>query len=226
MKRLHNEDLELQIKLAQLQADVQINLTVGFGISAILGALVIGILQTIYNLPSEKVLLKTILLISGSISSVMFLYASIHFTKKVIAARKKMDDLKIEEINEEKISLIADDQLRVQFGTAGNYSAEEALENQLASAAFYLMNMGYSRQEIQEKFNEVRQNPQKLAELFTLPQKEIYNMPSEIQQANESFNNSQNNPPVQNTSTEQEHSFDARWNPDEEQACYQTWLLW
>ena len=94
MKRLHNEDLELQIKLAQLQADVQINLTVGFGISAILGALVIGILQTIYNLPSEKVLLKTILLISGSISSVMFLYASIHFTKKVIAARKKMDDLK------------------------------------------------------------------------------------------------------------------------------------
>lgn len=121
---------------------------------------------------------------------------------------KKMDDLKIEEINEEKISLIADDQLRVQFGTAGNYSAEEALENQLASAAFYLMNMGYSRQEIQEKFNEVRQNPQKLAELFTLPQKEIYNMPSEIQQANESFSNSQNNPPVQNTSTEQEHDFD------------------
>lgn len=32
-------------------------------------------------------------------------------------------------------------------------------------------------------------------------------MPSEIQQANESFSNSQNNPPVQNTSTEQEHDF-------------------
>jgi hypothetical protein len=95
---------------------------------------------------------------------------------------KKMNSLKLEDINEEKISLIADDLLREQFGASGNYSASDALENQLASAAFYLMNMGYSREEIQEKFNEVRQDHKKLGELFTLPQKEIYSMPTEIRE--------------------------------------------
>jgi len=93
---------------------------------------------------------------------------------------KKMDSLKLEEISEEKISLMADDLLREQFGGSTSYSASDALENQLASAAFYLMNMGYSREEIQEKFNEVRQDHSKLGDLFTLPQKEIYSMPIEI----------------------------------------------
>ncbi|MFX1590640.1 MAG: hypothetical protein ACFFC1_21110, partial [Promethearchaeota archaeon] len=121
----------------------------------------------------------------------------------------KLDNIKLEEINEEKISLIADDQLREQFGTVGNYSAEEALENQLSSAAFYLMNMGYSRHEIQEKFNDVRQNPQKLAELFTLQQKEIYNTPTEIQEINESLGSNQSNSEGQEISSEQDNDFDA-----------------
>ncbi|MFX1361689.1 MAG: hypothetical protein ACFE8T_15265, partial [Promethearchaeota archaeon] len=95
----------------------------------------------------------------------------------------KIKTLKLEEINEEKISLMADDLLREQFGAPGNYSAADALENQLSSAAFYLINMGYSEKEIQEKFNEVRQHPSKLGELFTLPQKEIYSIPTEIEQS-------------------------------------------
>lgn len=98
----------------------------------------------------------------------------------------KIKTLKLEEINEERISLLADDRLREQFGTSGSYSAADALENQLSSAAFFLMNMGYSREEIQEKFSEVRQNPSKLGDLFNLPQKEIYSMPSEISQADHS----------------------------------------
>ena len=93
----------------------------------------------------------------------------------------KINSFKIDEINEEKISVAADDQLREQFGGAGGYNTSEALENQLASAAFYLMNMGYSREAIQEKFNEVRQDPTKLEALFNLQQREIYNLPSEIQ---------------------------------------------
>ena len=93
----------------------------------------------------------------------------------------KINDLKIDEIIEEKISSLADDQLRQQFG-GSNYNASEALENQLASAAFYLMNMGYSREEIQEKFNEVRQDPSRLETLFNTQQREIYNLPLEIQQ--------------------------------------------
>ncbi|MGB5912351.1 MAG: hypothetical protein WBH31_14250 [Promethearchaeia archaeon] len=95
----------------------------------------------------------------------------------------KIQTLKFEEINEEKIGLVADDLLREQFGAPGNYSAADALENQLSSAAFYLMNMGYSREEIQEKFNEVRRHPSKLGELFTTPQKEIYSIPTEIEQS-------------------------------------------
>jgi len=93
----------------------------------------------------------------------------------------KINSLKVNEINEEKISLLADDQLREQFGGTGNYNTSEALENQLASAAFYLMNMGYSRDDIQEKFNEVRQDPTRLEALFNLQQREIYSTPSEIQ---------------------------------------------
>jgi len=78
--------------------------------------------------------------------------------------------------------LIADDRLREQFGGTSTYSTSEALENQLASAAFYLMNMGYSREDIQERFNEVRQDPTRLEALFNLQQREIYSTPSEIQQ--------------------------------------------
>lgn len=95
----------------------------------------------------------------------------------------KIQTLKLEEINEEKIGLVADDLLREQFGAPGNYSAADAMENQLSSAAFYLMNMGYTDEEIQEKFNEVRHHPSKLGELFTLPQKEIYSIPTEIEQS-------------------------------------------
>jgi len=98
----------------------------------------------------------------------------------------KINSLKINEINEEKISLIADDGLREQFGGTDAYSTSEALENQLASAAFYLMNMGYSRDDIQERFNEVRQDPTRLEALFNLQQREIYSTPSEIQQSSSS----------------------------------------
>ncbi|MFW9882610.1 MAG: hypothetical protein ACFFG0_56835 [Candidatus Thorarchaeota archaeon] len=94
----------------------------------------------------------------------------------------KLGSIKMNEIKEEKISKIADEQLEKEFGSS--YSTPSALENQLASAAFYLQQIGYSHQEIQEKFNEVRQDPSKVDTLFTLPSKEIYSMPSEIQQRN------------------------------------------
>jgi len=116
----------------------------------------------------------------------------------------KMDSFKLNEINEEKISHIADDQLRERFGGSGSYSSSEALENQLASAAFYLMNMGYSREEIQEKFNEVRQDPAKLEALFNLQQREIYNMPAEIQHS-----------PPTSTQSHQETSIDQSQDLDD-----------
>ncbi len=115
----------------------------------------------------------------------------------------KINDLKLDEIIEEKISLVADDQLRQQFG-GGNYNTAEALENQLASAAFYLMNMGYSREDIQEKFNEVRQDPSRLEALFNLQQREIYNLPSEIQQTSSTSEQS-----PQETSIDQSNGLNA-----------------
>jgi hypothetical protein len=92
----------------------------------------------------------------------------------------KLGSLKTNEIKEGKISDIADEQLEKEFGSS--YNTSSALENQLSSAAFYLQQIGYSHQEIQEKFNEVRQDPSKVDTLFTLPPKEIISVPPEIQQ--------------------------------------------
>ena len=94
MKMLQNQDRELQIKLAQLQADVQIYLTAGFGCFAVLSALVIGLFQTAFGLPSERILLKTILSVLELIASFVCFYATIYFAKKARVARKKMDNLK------------------------------------------------------------------------------------------------------------------------------------
>ena len=113
----------------------------------------------------------------------------------------KINDLKLDEINEEKISVVADDNLRQEFG-GSNYNASEALENQLASAAFYLLSMGYSREEIQGKFNEVRQDPTRLESLFNTQQREIYNLPSEIRP---SSSTSASN--TQETSIDQSHGL-------------------
>ncbi|MFX0000736.1 MAG: hypothetical protein ACFE9Q_08590 [Candidatus Hodarchaeota archaeon] len=93
----------------------------------------------------------------------------------------KLGSLNLNEIKQKKISLIADEQIEKEFGTGTTYSESSALEQQLASAAFYLQSIGYNIQEIQEKFNEVREDPSKLDTLFTLPPKEIYSVPSEIQ---------------------------------------------
>ncbi|MFX1316264.1 MAG: hypothetical protein ACFE9T_10400 [Promethearchaeota archaeon] len=94
----------------------------------------------------------------------------------------KLGSMKLNEIKEGNISKIADEQLEKEFGP--QYGTSAALENQLASAAFYLSNLGYSYQEIEDKFREVRQDPSMLDQLFTLPQKEIYNIPPELQQGN------------------------------------------
>ncbi|MBA7664220.1 hypothetical protein ES703_72275 [subsurface metagenome] len=110
--------------------------------------------------------------------------------------------LKLNEIKEGKISEIADEQLEKEFGSS--YSTSSALENQLASAAFYLQQIGYSHQEIQEKFNEVKQDPSKIDALFTSSPKEIYSMPPEIQRRSTppSRNQSSSSTPQQSQTVE------------------------
>ena len=92
----------------------------------------------------------------------------------------KLGSLKLNEIKEAKISKVADEQIEKEFGSP--YSTSSALENQLSSAAFYLSQIGYSNQDIQEKFKEVKEDPSKLETLFTLPPKEILSVPIEVQQ--------------------------------------------
>ena len=92
----------------------------------------------------------------------------------------KLGSLRLNEIKEIKISNIADEQIEKEFGSP--YSTSSALENQLSSAAFYLNSIGYSHQDIQEKFKEVKEDPSKLEALFTLQPKEIISVPSEVQQ--------------------------------------------
>ena len=96
----------------------------------------------------------------------------------------KMGSLKLNEINEQAVMKIADEHLEAQFG--GGYSQGAALEGQLASAAFYLEGIGYSRQEIDAKLEEVRKNPSQLDELFNLPEKDIISVPMELQSGNAS----------------------------------------
>lgn len=112
----------------------------------------------------------------------------------------KLSSLNLNEIKEAKISKIADEQIEKEFSTS--YSTTSALEQQLASAAFYLESIGYSNQEIKEKFDEVRQDPSKLDILFTLQPKEIYSMPQEIQPRRTPPSRPQNASSAQSTSIE------------------------
>ena len=107
----------------------------------------------------------------------------------------KLGSIKLNEIKEAYIGKIADEQIEKEFGTNARPSA--ALENHLSSAAFYLQSIGYRNEEIQEKFNEVRQDPSKLDTLFNLPPKEIYSMPSEIQPRNRPPSRTQPSPSTQ-----------------------------
>ncbi|MFX1599517.1 MAG: hypothetical protein ACFFB6_02855 [Promethearchaeota archaeon] len=110
----------------------------------------------------------------------------------------KLGSLNLNNIKEAKISKIADEQIEKEYGST--QSTSSALENQLSSAAFYLQSIGYSNQDIQEKFNEVREDPSKLDALFTLQPKEIYNVPAEIRQRTTPPSRTQQNSSTQSLS--------------------------
>ncbi|MFX0037472.1 MAG: hypothetical protein ACFE9I_17755 [Candidatus Hermodarchaeota archaeon] len=124
----------------------------------------------------------------------------------------KLGSLNLNEIKESKISKIADEQIEKEFGSP--YGTSSALEQQLASAAFYLETIGYSNQEIKEKFNEVREDPSKLDELFTFQPKEIYRMPPEIQPRTTPLSRSQpvsNSQPTPTSSNQQAQNVIAQY---------------
>ena len=91
---LHNEDRELQIRLAELQADVNIYLTVGLACFAAFMAISIGLQQVFFNLPPEEVTYRNLALgcmLLAGITNVIF---TTSFMKKALATRKQMAELK------------------------------------------------------------------------------------------------------------------------------------
>jgi len=94
--RIHNEDLELQIRLAELQADVQINLTVCFGMLAVLFAVMVGIEQIYFTLPQESSFIRYSLVAAIAIAGFSCMYVVRVFGGRVDRARKNMQELKKE----------------------------------------------------------------------------------------------------------------------------------
>jgi hypothetical protein len=98
---------------------------------------------------------------------------------------KKIEDLKIEEITSEKISIIADELLEQQFGGTINQQ-QISFENTLQNIRFYLREMGYPHEEVEQKIKDAGDDPDKLDTLFSLPEKTIYTHPPQSQQVTQS----------------------------------------
>ena len=91
---LCNEDRELQIRLAELQADVQINLTVYFGLLAVLFAAIIGLQQLCFTLPPENIVVKNSTLVSMAGCVIIILFVTRRYIRKAIDAREQMEELR------------------------------------------------------------------------------------------------------------------------------------
>jgi len=86
------DDRELQIRLAELQADIQINLTICFGLLALLFTAFVG-LQQIYFTSSDIVVKNSTFLSMLVCPIIMFFVLSLYF-KKVKDAREQMKELR------------------------------------------------------------------------------------------------------------------------------------
>lgn len=88
-----NEDRELQIRLAELQADVEINLTACFGFMAVFVPLIILFEELLFS-PSTSDFMKLVFSTFGVASAVVLLPVALFFITRAINARMKMSELK------------------------------------------------------------------------------------------------------------------------------------
>ena len=92
MRYLHNEDLELQIKLAELEAEVQTNLTASFGFFAGILTILLAFQQRYFQ--PEPSLDKTVILIGMLVSLLPCLIVAVLFFRRALNARKDIKELK------------------------------------------------------------------------------------------------------------------------------------
>jgi hypothetical protein len=91
---LRNEDRELQIRLAELQADVQINLTICFGLLAIIFAVFIGLQQIHFTVPPENIVVKNSTLVSMVGCVIIVAFVMRIFFGRAIRSRKQIEELR------------------------------------------------------------------------------------------------------------------------------------
>jgi len=91
---LHREDRELQIRLAGLQADVQIYTTACFGILAVFFAIIMGFEQIYFALPKTEVLSRISAVVVIVLSVILSFVGVGMLFSKAVEARKEMEQLK------------------------------------------------------------------------------------------------------------------------------------
>jgi len=91
---LHREDRELQIRLAELQADVQIYTTASFAILAVCFTMMIGFEQIYFGLPEAKALSRISVLVAIVISAILAFVGVGMLFKRTVEARNEMRQLR------------------------------------------------------------------------------------------------------------------------------------
>ena len=91
---LHREDRELQIRLAELQADIQIYTTASFAILAMCFTIMIGFEQIYFSLSEAEGISRISAFIAIVISAIVALVGVGTLFKKAVEARDEMKQLK------------------------------------------------------------------------------------------------------------------------------------
>lgn len=90
--RLHDEDFQLQIRLAELQADVQTRLTLFFSFLAISVSILLALQQ--FYLSGQQVVDPSYILMSMIGSMVVFSFVLIQLFHKALVVRRRIGELR------------------------------------------------------------------------------------------------------------------------------------
>ena len=95
---MHNQDRELQIRLAKLQANVQIYIAIAFGFVALFMSIYAVLVQIFFSLPIEARFSSVGWLISGLMLMIMgaFGFSVVYFLRKALGSRDELEKLKKE----------------------------------------------------------------------------------------------------------------------------------
>lgn len=94
MRSLHNEDLELQIKLAKLQTDVQISVVACFTYLGLVGVFLIALQQTFLAIPESQTMMKYSFLAAFAVMAVFFFLIGRLYIKEIRGKRQEIIELK------------------------------------------------------------------------------------------------------------------------------------